>query len=441
MRVAVVGAGISGLTAAWRLQQRGVDVTVLEASEHVGGRMRTLEREGLQVDLGVHLLVEHYDRTRALAAEVGLAHDWFAFDAPAGGVLRDHQLTSFNPRSAFDVLRYKGVSFESRLRIFSYLLSVHGWRGEREFYDLSHGAHEHDEVNCDAWCREHLGDEVTDYLVDPFIRTFFFHSAREMSLSVFDALASKLVSTGGFTPSGFRGHMAALPSALADRLPVRTGVQVTGVCAMPRGVRLLIGDQHEDVDAVVLAVPGPVARELLQEPTTAQREVLQASRYSSTMLCAAAVRETVAAEFEGIWVPYVESWLLGGCANETCKGSNDGEWTVFSFGLHQEAAQLLWTRSDQEIQAIVAHEWARLFPRYRDELHPLWVQRWRHALPVHEPGSLARIRRFWEHGQGEGGVWLCGDWLNHPWVEGSVRCGEKVAERLADQAQADGRAG
>jgi predicted NAD/FAD-dependent oxidoreductase len=40
-------------------------------------------------------------------------------------------------------------------------------------------------------------------------------------------------------------------------------------------------------------------------------------------------------------------------------------------------------------------------------------------------------RKFWENGQGQGGVWLCGDYLNHPWVEGAVRCGEKVAARLA----------
>ena len=45
---------------------------------------------------------------------------------------------------------------------------------------------------------------------------------------------------------------------------------------------------------------------------------------------------------------------------------------------------------------------------------------------------MTRVDRFWRDGQGEGGVWLCGDWLNHPWLEGAVRCGERVAIALGE---------
>src|SRR5579859_7710160 len=44
--VAVLGAGLAGLSAAWELQRMGYDVTVLEAQLHPGGRVRTI-REGL----------------------------------------------------------------------------------------------------------------------------------------------------------------------------------------------------------------------------------------------------------------------------------------------------------------------------------------------------------------------------------------------------------
>ncbi|MGC2493796.1 MAG: FAD-dependent oxidoreductase [Candidatus Binatus sp.] len=44
-KVVVVGAGMAGLSAAYRLRKAGVDVTVLESNDHVGGRVRTETRE------------------------------------------------------------------------------------------------------------------------------------------------------------------------------------------------------------------------------------------------------------------------------------------------------------------------------------------------------------------------------------------------------------
>jgi monoamine oxidase len=71
--VAVVGAGISGLTAAWRLTQAGASVIVLEARDRVGGRMVRQEVEGgAYVDLGGQWVGPTQDRILALAGELGV---------------------------------------------------------------------------------------------------------------------------------------------------------------------------------------------------------------------------------------------------------------------------------------------------------------------------------------------------------------------------------
>lgn len=72
MRVMVVGAGIAGLAAAFRLQQAGAEVTVLERSDRVGGRIRTVEDNGYRMDAAASVLLTTYRRTLRLIQDAGL---------------------------------------------------------------------------------------------------------------------------------------------------------------------------------------------------------------------------------------------------------------------------------------------------------------------------------------------------------------------------------
>jgi protoporphyrinogen oxidase len=261
------------------------------------------------------------------------------------------------------------------------------------------------------------------------VRAFHFHGARQMSMKYFDALVALFLGSQDFKPQGFKGFMQTLPRALAERLDVQTASAVSLVHPVPGGVEV----DGERFDAAVLAVPAPIALAVLAPPSADQLEVLARTTYAPTLSVAFRCPLSVADDFEGIWIPYHESALISECSNETCKGASTESECVINFGLHTEAAAAWLDRPDGEVFEALSSEWARLFPRYEGALEGLHVQRWPLAMPIYGPGHVERVRRFWDRGQGDGRVYLCGDYLNHPWVEGSIRCGEKVAAMILER--------
>lgn len=71
MNTIIIGGGWSGLAAAVRLCQRGQQVHLLESAKQLGGRARSIDWQGLQIDNGQHLMIGAYRQTLALLEEIG----------------------------------------------------------------------------------------------------------------------------------------------------------------------------------------------------------------------------------------------------------------------------------------------------------------------------------------------------------------------------------
>src|SRR6185295_9268674 len=71
--VAVIGAGISGLTAAFYLKKRGIAVTVYDASPRPGGVIRSLRKDGFLAEFGPNTILETSPRVAQLVQDAGLA--------------------------------------------------------------------------------------------------------------------------------------------------------------------------------------------------------------------------------------------------------------------------------------------------------------------------------------------------------------------------------
>jgi monoamine oxidase len=86
--VVIVGGGVAGLTAAWRLHRRGVRVRLYEASARLGGRMwtkRNFNDDGMFCEIGGELVDSNHSAIIALAREVGVGVQPLKTSAPQGG--------------------------------------------------------------------------------------------------------------------------------------------------------------------------------------------------------------------------------------------------------------------------------------------------------------------------------------------------------------------
>ncbi len=153
--IAVIGGGISGLAAAWRLQRLGASVTLFEATDRTGGVIRSTRREGFLVDEGPNTLVARSTVVTDTIGALGMEGERVAANdvADARYIVRNHALVRV-PTSPSGLLTTPLLSAWAKLRLL------------REPFVRPHDG---DDEALAAFVRRRLGPEVLDYAVNPFV--------------------------------------------------------------------------------------------------------------------------------------------------------------------------------------------------------------------------------------------------------------------------------
>lgn len=258
--VAVVGAGVSGLSCARRLCEEGLDVLVIEASDGVGGRVRSDRVDGFVLDRGFQVLLTAYPEARQLLDLPALRLGEFY---PGALVHRDGRVSRVaDPfRRPLDAIRSLGGSVAG----LGDLLPLARLRGR-----FMKGSVEALLSRQEATALELLRSlGVSEGLVDAFFRPFlggiFLDSSLATSSRMLEFVMRMFAS--GYAALPAEG-MQAIPDQLAAGLPegsVRLGASVAEV--EEAGVRLADGERIE-ARAVVVATEGPSAARLLPEITS-----------------------------------------------------------------------------------------------------------------------------------------------------------------------------
>lgn len=421
-KIAVIGAGIAGLSCAYELKKAGFTVTVYEKSAEPGGRMATRFKDGFQFNPGATLLSENYDEFKKYGKEFGID---FTPMLPASRhrVIRAGRSFPYGKDVAW--ARPNVVSLQARLKVGFWLLKTSLTRVFGNFFDLSSTDKSLDFNSAGSYLRGEIGDEAVDYLIDPFCAALHFYGSDKMSTSAVFTLLKMLRTPGDFSSRHPAGGVAAIPKALAKSLNIKYQSKIQSVESLKKSA-----------DVIVLACPAPAALPLLKNPSDAQKTMLSAINYASTIVVSFQVPADLFADrTHCIYVPYVENQIVSCVMFEGVKGSDliYKNRTLLNVYLHDEAAKKLIKKSDRQIVAIVQAELFKVCPEAKNRQQEIGyhdLARWPIAMPTFEHQIVSVVSDFVHNHQGEGGIYFAGDYLNSPWTEGAARSGKRAAEAI-----------
>ena len=274
-RILVVGGGLAGLVAARHLAAGGASVTLFERQREVGGRVRTLERDGYRFDRGFQVLFTTYP---AVERELDLeALDLRRF-APGATIARPGHRSTLSdplrdPRALSATVFNPDVSLGDKLRVLRLRRRLARTDPDSIFTgeDRSIG---------DYLRSQGFSERFVDNFAAPFYGGITLDRSLSTSKRVFE-YTFRTLSTGDIAVPA--EGMNAIPRQLADHArevgaTIETEAEVTSVTPDDDGASITADGERHDADAVVVATDPPTARELTGVetiPTTARACVTQ----------------------------------------------------------------------------------------------------------------------------------------------------------------------
>ena len=369
-RVLVIGAGFTGLAAAFDLARAGVPVTVLDADAHVGGLAGAFDTDGDRLDRFYHHWFTSDHEIMRLVDELGLSAD-ITLRATATGVWYNDSL--FRLSSPLDLLRFSALPFVDRIRLG---LMIPRARMVRDWRAL-------EGVTAADWLRKLGGDRVWRVMWEPLLKGKFGPYADTVSAVWFwnklKLRGGSRGKTGEERLAYFKGSFARLAEETAKAIlaaggEVRTNAPVTRL--ERRGADWVAqGPWGQVTGSAVIATPAPaLVADMLEPAGQATPDDLAMLRRIPYLANICLVLELDRALGSTYWTnvndpgfPYVGVIEHTNFENAASYG---GRHIVYLSKYLPETDALYRMTDDQVLQFSVPHL-QRMFPAFRRD----WVQR------------------------------------------------------------------
>ncbi|MSQ61408.1 MAG: NAD(P)/FAD-dependent oxidoreductase [Dehalococcoidia bacterium] len=255
MKVVVIGGGVAGLAAAYRLLQQGHEVALFEAGPQLGGLVRTFEVGGERLEAFYHHIFTTDTTIIGLIEELGMGGDLTWRDSKVGFF---HGGRIYDFVTPIDLLRFSPLPLLDRLRLGLaglYLRRQDDWR-------------RYESITAWEWVRRYAGQRALDVVWGPLLRGKFGDQAEEVSMAwLWSKIHLRFASRGsGAAQREKLGYLLGSFGAYIDELGnrvrtagahIETGMPVQRIALSEGRVSgVVLGDGRTwEADAVIAAVP------------------------------------------------------------------------------------------------------------------------------------------------------------------------------------------
>lgn len=433
MAVAVVGAGIAGLGAAYTLKRAGVDATVFEAEDRVGGRMKTVRRHGFAFDTGAFLLTGSYTAVKELIDELGVGCTSRMMTAAFAREGEHFALDAARPVRSFASTRL--LSPRSKLRLWRVARDLHRHRHALGRNDAAALADLDTETVAD-YCERALDDELRDYVARPVVA--LWGGTPEHHSMVHLLWTLRLLRRNVY---GTDGGMDALPAALAERLDVRLAARVREVAESGGGVDVTFaaggGERTERFERAILTTPTDVTLEVYPALAGVARGFFEHTTYMPIIDGHLGLaRPPRRSELLVLGSPR-DNPDLGGVVADHLKARGrvppgKGGLTIYTTPD--------WSRrnADADDERVLHDLLQMVRPHYGDlidDIEAYEISRWDRTGPDSPPGRFREIAAYERSIDPSAPVQLAGDFHTTGGIEQALRSGQAAARRVLATAR------
>lgn len=433
----VVGGGLAGLTAAYRLRDR--DLLVLEQTDRLGGRVLSHARDGLTLNLGAHMFAGPGSPVGSLLSELGLARQ------PIQGRLMGISLNGAPVQSSRPEVWPLQLPLSVRARLSLINMGLRLRHGATRMARLQASPPEQG-VNLAALAYEDHRS-LADYMgpLHPEVATILTAITERSggdpaSMSAGHALRSFTNVWSNAAPgANLAGGSSRLITALRDAID--TGPQPR-LLTDARGLSVTQHDDHVVVTAAtpqgrvalrarhcIVATPAPVARTLIADLPAQTAAALEQIAYGPFLSLALLVRENGPMPWQDIYAistPGARFSVMFNQATGLPADQRAGRGSLMLFRGAAGAAEM--AHLDEAALADMARTYLRThFPQADCQIEDVALAHWSHGAPVARPGRAA-LQPALE--QPLGRIALAGDYLESPNMVSAITTADRAVAQL-----------
>jgi oxygen-dependent protoporphyrinogen oxidase len=426
--VLVVGAGIAGLTAGYRLREAGFDVTVVEAAASPGGRMADLRDGDIAYNSGARLIYPFGRALWALLRDLGLDAALVPIRDLSAACRIDGVEYALDLMPTLRSLRTPGLTGADRLRLVGFALRLAWLRHRVDPDDLASLADTRGE-SLAGFADRVLGRRVRQRLIDPLFRGTRSWNPEDIAPAFLLTTLPHMLNRR--TVYVLAGGMGRLTRDLSARLGARCGARVTAIARPADGpCRSSLADGGTIVsDLVILAVEGARAAALLAAPEPEETSFFAALRYNSLGVVHYALDADVAPAMR--FIDRGEGLSIA-TYQQLPAAPRAGRPRAQIYCQLTPEATLAARQGGRALEPMVRDDVRRFFPDL-DRRACAYTEQWiEHKLPVPYPGFAAHMARFrrWQAAAPRR-VYFCGDYLAQALVTGACASGAAAARVAA----------